>query len=66
MAQVGGLVTAGETVSIELAPAPADYVEDSPAVRRLHVRVDSVDRHVPQRLTLNLEQQPPEESEESR
>ena len=58
MAHVGGLVAVGETVSIELAPDPEDYVEDNPLVRTLQVRVDSVQRHVPQRVTISLSQQP--------
>lgn len=66
MSHVGGLVAAEETVSIELAPAPADYVEENAVVRTLHVRVDSVDRHVPERLTLTLDEQPAAESEDTR
>lgn len=65
MAHVGGLVSAGQTVSIELAPEPADYVEDNPVVRTLQVRVDTVGDHVPQQVTISLSQQPTAQSEES-
>ncbi|GAA4827155.1 hemolysin family protein [Garicola koreensis] len=65
MAHVGGLVSVGQTVSIELAPEPADYVEDNPVVRTLQVRVDTVGDHVPQQVTISLSQQPKAQSEES-
>jgi CBS domain containing-hemolysin-like protein len=51
----GGLLEEGATLEIELPPDPADLVhDDEPAPRFLHIRVLSVDRHVPSRVRLEL------------
>jgi CBS domain containing-hemolysin-like protein len=51
----GGLPEEGATLEIELPPDPADLVhDDEPAPRFLHIRVLSVDRHVPSRVRLEL------------
>jgi CBS domain containing-hemolysin-like protein len=51
----GGLLEEGATLEMELPPDPADLVhDDEPAPRFLHIRVLSVDRHVPSRVRLEL------------
>ncbi|MEN5074699.1 hemolysin family protein [Isoptericola cucumis] len=50
----GALPHAGDTITVELPPDPADLVHDEPVVRRLEVDVLSVERHVPHLVRVRL------------
>jgi CBS domain containing-hemolysin-like protein len=54
IAQTGGLPRAGDSVTVELPPDPADLVHDEPRPRRLEVEVISVERHVPHLVRVRL------------
>ncbi|HSK98254.1 MAG TPA: transporter associated domain-containing protein, partial [Euzebyales bacterium] len=55
IAAAGTLPEPGAALTVELPPDPGDLVhEDEPAMRRLHVQVLAVERHVPSRVRLEL------------
>ncbi|QGU04114.1 hemolysin family protein [Corynebacterium comes] len=55
IAHTGGLVEEGEIHRIDLAAEPDDYVEGEGApVRRLSVKVEKVDHHVPSEVRIEL------------
>jgi CBS domain containing-hemolysin-like protein len=55
IAAAGTLPDPGATLTVELPPDPGDLVHaDDPTARRLHVRVLTVERHVPSRVRLEL------------
>ncbi|MDY5840943.1 MAG: hemolysin family protein [Corynebacterium camporealensis] len=55
IAHTGTLPEIGETHTIELEAEPEDYVDsDYAPQRKLHVRVEDIDRHVPSELALEL------------
>lgn len=59
LAEAGELLDEGQVVTIELPIDPGDLVEDDHAARRLRVRVTEVERHVPSRVTLHVEEAQP-------
>ncbi|NUS40208.1 MAG: HlyC/CorC family transporter [Terrabacter sp.] len=54
IAQTGALPRAGDAVTVELPPDPADLVHDEPRRRWLEVDVISVERHVPHLVRVRL------------
>lgn len=55
IAESGSLPQEGEEFLVDLPVEGEDYIEqDEPPVRRLRMRVEEVDRHVPHKLTLEL------------
>ncbi len=55
IAACGSLPEPGTALTVDLPPDPGDLVhDDEPVVRRLHVQVLAVERHVPSRVRLEL------------
>ena len=61
----GALPEEGEEYTIELEAEPDDWVErDDAPVRKLHMRVEEIDRHVPATLALELIEEYADQTEE--
>ena len=61
----GALPEEGEEYTIELETEPDDWVErDDAPVRKLHMRVEEIDRHVPSTLALELIEEYADQTEE--
>src|SRR6478609_2137924 len=54
IAQHGALPRAGDAVTVELPPDPADLAHDEPVERRIEVEVLAVERHVPHLVRVRL------------
>lgn len=54
IAQLGALPRAGDHVTVELPPDPADLAHDIPVTRRLEAEVLAVERHVPHLVRVTL------------
>ena len=57
MSQEGGLLDEGQHVRIELPTDPSDFSDESPARRWLDIEVLTIERHVPQSVTVTLIEQ---------
>lgn len=58
----GGLLEPGEHVTVPLPEVGADYVDETPLWRSLHVEVLEVERYVPVSLVIELREEPAEQS----
>ncbi|MFD6175475.1 MULTISPECIES: hemolysin family protein [unclassified Isoptericola] len=54
IAQLGSLPRAGDAVTVELPPDPADLAHDEPVSRRIEAEVLAVERHVPHLVRVRL------------
>ena len=64
IAHTGNLVVEGETHTIDLEAEPEDWVEEDAPKRRLNVRVEEIDRHVPSVLAIELVEECSSEDED--
>ncbi|WP_300345530.1 hemolysin family protein [Nesterenkonia sp.] len=62
ISQEGGLPDVGQQLVVDLPADPADYAETDPPQRHLEVTVLSVERHVPQQVSVTLVEKEVEEA----